>query len=139
MNIFHSFSILVLKLTTDNCLEIYKICDFYNDTRVLRQTEAFIKTNLRELDSFKVIDLIKNLTNECIEVIMESFDGEISQHSVYNIKRMSLCNFKVLFYEAVMNFKNEEILRFLTLTLLTVERFKEHLVQVIKFVHFRQG
>ena len=126
-----------LELTVENCVKIFKICDYYNDTKILEKIEAFMKTQISKLNPFEVLDLSRNLNDECIER-MGNFDGKISEKNVKRIRKMKLASFKVLFNAAATKFKKEEVLKLMTLALVNVEELREHLMDVIENVDFSE-
>lgn len=115
-----------LTITVKNCVKIYKICDYYNDEKLLTQIESFMKEKIRKLNPFEVLDATRNLTIECIERL-GSFDAEITERNVKVIRKMKLDNFTVLFNAAACRFKNHKILRLMTIALANVENFREHI------------
>ena len=92
------------------------ICDYFNDEKLLDGIQLFIKNHIHKLNPFEVLDLCKNLADECIERLAD-FDGRVSDKNVNRIRRMKLDSFTILFNAAVTKFNKPEMIRLMTLSL----------------------
>ena len=96
-----------------------------------------MKDHIENLNPFEVLDVSKNLKDECIQR-MATFDGEISERNVKKIRKMKLESFKVLYNTAISKFKKESILKLMTLALVTVDEFRDNLIDIIKIADFTE-
>ena len=135
-----------LDLTINNCIKVYKVCDYYNDAKILSVIEAFMKSHIDKVNPFELIDLnINDMERECIEKI-RSFNGRISKIVSKNIRRMKISSIKKI-YNAVASsstenggmeaIKKEEILKMMTLTLVNAIELKNHAIEVVESVDFQ--